>query len=183
MLALKGNQGTLFEDVRLYLDDPAHASKLSVSEPEVDGEHGRIETRQAFVCGKIDWLGDHAWPGLAAVGKVARTREINGATSQETAYYLLSASLSPTRFGEVVRAHWGIENSLHWVLDVTMSEDQSRNRKDHGPQNLALLRRWALNACKLEGSKGSIKGKLKRAGWNDDFLARLLASAGKDQMR
>ena len=89
VLALKGNQGTLFEDVRLYLDDPAHASKLSVSEPEVDGEHGRIETRQAFVCGKIDWLGDHAWPGLAAVGKVARTREINGATSQETA--LLSA--------------------------------------------------------------------------------------------
>ena len=74
-------------------------------------------------------------------------------------------------------------HSLHWVLDVTMSEDQSRNRKDHGPQNLALLRRWALNACKLEGSKGSIKGKLKRAGWNDDFLARLLASAGKDQMR
>ena len=64
-----------------------------------------------------------------------------------------------------------------------MSEDQSRNRKDHGPQNLALLRRWALNACKLEGSKGSIKGKLKRAGWDDDFLAQLLASAGKDQMR
>lgn len=183
VLALKGNQGTLFEDVRLYLDDPAHAPALLVSEPAVDGGHGRIETRQAFVCGKIDWLRDHAWPGLAAVGKVMRSREINGATSQETAYYLLSTPLPAARLGEVVRAHWGIENSLHWVLDVTMNEDQSRNRKGHGPQNLALLRRWALNACKLEGSKGSIKGKLKRAGWNDQFLARLLASTGKVQMR
>jgi hypothetical protein len=72
-----------------------------------------------------------------------------------------------------------VENSLHWVLDVTMNEDQSRNRKGHGPQNLALLRRWALNACKIEGSKGSIKGKLKHAGWNDEFLARLLSKRGR----
>jgi predicted transposase YbfD/YdcC len=183
VLALKGNQTTLFEDVRLYLDDPAHASALAVSEAEVDADHGRIETRQACICGTVDWLSDHAWPGLAAVGKVTRTREINGATSQETAYYVLSTPLAPARFGEVVRAHWGIENGLHWVLDVTMNEDQSRNRKDHGPQNLALLRRWALNACKIEGSKGSIKGKLKHAGWSDDFLARLIAVAGKSQMR
>ncbi len=183
VLALKGNQSTLFEDVRLYLDDPAHASALSASEPAVDGEHGRIETRQAFVCTNINWLRDHGWPGLAAIGKVTRNREINGATSQETAYYLLSAALPAARFGQVVRAHWGIENSLHWVLDVTMNEDQSRNRKDHGPQNLALLRRWALNACKLEGSKGSVKGKLKRAGWNDHFLARLLTLPAQGQMR
>jgi len=183
VLALKGNQGTLFEDVRLYLDDPAQAATLLASEPEVDGDHGRIETRQAFVCRKVDWLRDHAWPGLAAVGKVERSRDINGAISQETAYYLLSTALPAARFGEVVRAHWGIENGLHWVLDVTMNEDQSRSRKDHGPHNLALLRRWALNACKLEGSKGSIKGKLKHAGWNDDFLARLLAAAEKSQMR
>jgi len=183
VLALKGNQATLFEDVRLYLDDPAHASMLSASEPEVEGDHGRIETRQAFICHKVDWLRDHAWPGLEAVGKVTRSREINGVISQETAYYLLSTSLPAARFGEVVRAHWGIENSLHWVLDVTMNEDQSRNRKDHGPQNMALLRRWALNACKLEGSDGSIKGKLKHAAWNDDFLARLLSAAGKSQMR
>ena len=183
VLALKGNQGTLFDDVRLYLEDPVHAPALSISEPVVDGDHGRIETRQAFVCTKIDWLGDHQWPGLAAVGKVTRRREINGATSQETAYYLLSTPLPAARFGEVVRAHWGIENGLHWVLDVTMNEDQSRNRKDHGPQNLALLRRWALNTCKLEGSSGSIKGKLKRAGWNDDFLARLLTRAAQGQMR
>lgn len=183
VLALKGNQGTLFEDVRLYLDDPAHAATLLTDKPEVDADHGRIETRQAFVCTNMDWLRDHAWPGLAAVGKVTRSREVNGALSQETAYYLLSTALSPARFGEVVRAHWGIENSLHWVLDVTMNEDQNRSRNGHGPQNLALLRRWALNTCKLEGSKGSIKGKLKQAGWNDAFLARLLSLAGQTQMR
>jgi predicted transposase YbfD/YdcC len=177
LLALKGNQETLFEDVRLYLDDPVHAVHCSASEPQVDGDHGRIETRQAVVCNKIDWLADHKWPGLKAVAKVVRTRELKGAVAQETAYYLLSAPLLAERVAEVARAHWGIENSLHWVLDVTMNEDQSRNRKDHAPQNLALLRRWALNTCKLEGSKGSIKSKLKRAGWSDDFLARLLALA------
>jgi predicted transposase YbfD/YdcC len=100
--------------------------------------------------------------GLAAIGKVSRQRETNGTISHETAYYLLSTTLSPVRFAEVVGAHWGIENSLHWVLDVTMNEDQNRSRKDNGPQNIALLRRWALNACRLEGSQGSIKGKLKR---------------------
>jgi len=74
-------------------------------------------------------------------------------------------------------------HGLHWVLDVTMNEDQARNRKDHGPENIALLRRLALNLAKLEGSKGSMKGKLKRAGWNDAFLAKLLASFGSAQMR
>lgn len=103
VLALKGNQGTLFDDVRLYLDDPAHAAGLEESKPEVDADHGRIETRQAFVCTKVDWLGDHAWPGLAAVGKITRSREIKSVISQETAYYLLSMPLSAARFGEVVR--------------------------------------------------------------------------------
>jgi predicted transposase YbfD/YdcC len=184
LLALKGNQGTLLADVSLYLDDPAHAAKLVATEPEVEGDHGRIETRQAFVCTEIDWLqAHHQWPGLAAIGKIVRHREIRSEVSCETAYYLLSTALSPTRFATVARAHWGIENRLHWVLDVTMNEDQSRSRLDHGPQNLALLRRWAINACKLEGSKGSMKGKLKRAGWDDAFLARLLTCRPLSQMR
>ena len=148
VLALKGNQATLFEDVRLYLDDPAHAPALSASEPIVDGDHGRIETRQAYVCANIDWLHDHAWPGLAALGKVTRRREINGTVSQETAYYLLSTSLSAVRFGEVIRAHWGIENSLHWVLDTAFDEDRARTRKDHGAENLAVIRKLALNVLR-----------------------------------
>jgi hypothetical protein len=90
---------------------------------------------------------------------------------------------SQERFAQIVRAHWGIENGLHWVLDVTMNEDQLRNRKDHGPENLALLRRLALNLAKREPSKGSMRGKLKRAGWDNQFLARMLAQFASPQMR
>ncbi len=82
-----------------------------------------------------------------------------------------------------MRAHWGIENGLHWVLDVTMNEDGLRNRKDHGPENLALLRRLALNLATLEPSKASIKGKLKRAGWDSAYLVAILAQAAKSQVR
>jgi predicted transposase YbfD/YdcC len=171
VLALKGNQGTLHDDVRRYLEDPAHAATLSGA-GDVGGDHGRIETRTAFVGTKIDWLVDHRWPGLAAIGKIVRQREINRVITSETAYYLLSSALSAKRFGEVARSHSGIENSLHWVLDVTVNEDQSRTRLDHAPENLALLRRWALNACKLQGSKGSVRGKLKRAGWQGNWVKK-----------
>ena len=181
MLALKANQGTLFEDVKLFLDDPAVA--LAKAET-TDGEHGRIEVRQVALSPDIAWLQErHAWPGLQAIGKVSASRETKGQTSRETRYFLLSRVFSPERFGEIVRAHWGIENGLHWVLDVTMNEDQLRNRKDHGPENLALLRRLALNLAKLEPSKGSMKGKLKRAGWDDAYLATLLAQAAQIQTR
>ncbi len=112
-----------------------------------------------------------------------RTREVGAKVSTETAYYLLSTPLSAERFGGVARAHWGVENSLHWALDVTMNEDQARNRKDHGPQNIALLRRLALNLAKLEGSKESIKEKRMRATLHDTFLTRLLAQFGKSQIR
>ena len=132
----------------------------------------------------IGWLQErHGWPGLAAIGQIVRVREVGAKISAVTAYYLLSTALSAERFGEVARAHWGVENGLHWVLDVTMNEDQARNRKDKGPENIALLRRLALNLAKLEGSKGSIKGKLKRAGWNDAFMTKLLAAFGTTQMR
>ena len=112
-----------------------------------------------------------------------RSRELGDKVSTETAYYLLSTPLSAKRFGGVARAHWGVENGLHWVLDVTMNEDHARNRKDHGPQNIALLRRLALNLARLEGSKESLKGKRMRAALDDTFLTRLLALFGKTQMR
>ena len=119
----------------------------------------------------------------AAIGKVVRTREVGSKTSIETAYYLLSTPLCAERFVQVARAHWGVENGLHWVLDVTMNEDRVRNCKDHGPENIALLRRLALNLAKLEGSKGSMKGKLKRAGWDDAFLTSLLSQFAKSHMQ
>ncbi len=181
VLALKGNQGTLLDDVRLFLDDPE--TRLD-SATEVDKGHGRIETRMASVSGDIAWLQDsHHWPGLKAVGKVVASREIGGRTTTETRYYLLSKAFAPERFNAIVRSHWSIENQLHWVLDVVFNEDQARNRKDHGPQNLALLRKLALNLAKLEPSKGSMRGKLKRAGWDNAFLASMLSQFTKVQMR
>jgi predicted transposase YbfD/YdcC len=172
-LALKGNQGTLHDDVRLLLDDAE--CKATTSAPVVEADHGRIETRTATVSTDIDWLQkQHQWPGLKAIGKVERVRETPEKTTTETAYYLLSAALSPERFNEVVRQHWGVENRLHWRLDVVMNEDQDRTRLGNGPENLAVLRHMALNAMQKEGSKGSLRGKFKRAAWNNDFLNRLL---------
>jgi predicted transposase YbfD/YdcC len=108
-LALKGNQGTLHADVIRYLDDPEAVT--TTAPPVVEGDHGRIETRISVVATDIDWLQqDHQWPGLKAIGKVIRTRETSAKTTVETAYYLLSSPLSPERFGEVARAHWGVEN-------------------------------------------------------------------------
>jgi predicted transposase YbfD/YdcC len=173
VFALKGNQGTLHDDVRLFLNDPDNGC---VSHSVTDGDHGRIETRTAMVSSDIAWLQQsHAWPGLAAVGKIMRVRETSTKTTTETAYYLLSAPLSADRFSQVVRSHWDIENGLHWVLDVVFNEDQNRSRKDNSPKNLAVLRHMAMNIVRKESSKGSMRVKLKRAGWNNDFLASLLA--------
>ncbi len=172
-LALKGNQETLHRDVVLFLDDPA--SNTTTARPVVDADHGRIETRAATVSTDIAWLVQtHRWPGLKAVGKVERIRESDGKTSCETAYYLLSAPLSPERLNEVVRSHWGVENRLHWRLDVVMNEDQDRSRLGNAPHNLAVLRHMALNVMQKDGEKGSLRGKIKRAGWDEAYLAKLL---------
>ena len=180
-LALKGNQGSLFNDVREFLDDPAAPVDTATA---TDGGHARIETRAASISTDIDWLqARHKWPGLKAIGKIVSTREVDGKISTQTRYYLLSSAFPATRFNDIVRSHWSIENSLHWVLDVVMSEDQLRNRRDHGPENLAMLRHLALNLAKLEPSKGSMRGKLKRAGWDDDYLAKLLNGFNRLEVR
>ena len=173
-LPVKGNQGTMHDDVTMFLNDPAR--EAGETHETVDADHGRIETRVAEVSTDIAWLQEsHKWPGLAAIGKVVRTRAIKGEAKSETAYYLLSTPLTAERFNEVVRSHWGVENSLHWRLDVVMNEDQMRNRLDNGPYNLAILRHMAINVMQKEGSKGSLRGKFKRAGWQDAYLTRLLS--------
>ena len=106
---------------------------------------------------------------------MVRVRETVAKTTTETAYYLLSTHLSAERLNEVVRSHWGVENRLHWRLDVVMNEDQARNRLGDGPENLAVLRHMALNVMQKDPTKGSLRGKLKRAGWDDAYLASLLA--------
>ena len=148
--------------------------------------HGRIETRIASVSSDVDWLQEaHHWPGLSAVGKVhaIRRRDGDSVDSEQSRYYLLSETYSVERFNSIVREHWGIENRRHWVLDVTCNEDQARNRKGYCAENLALLRKLALNLARLEASKGSMRGKLKGAGWDDSFLISILSQFTKIHMR
>ena len=179
VLALKGSQETLHDDVRLHPADPENAEKI-LRFKDLDKDRGRIEIREAAVCHDIDMLQDlHHWPGLQAVGKVTSTREIRGKQSAETRYFLLSGKPGPERFLETVRAHWAVENPLRWVLDVTMGEDSLRSRKDNGPENLALMRKPALNLARATPTrkKQSMRGKLKRAGWDNGFLLKLISFA------
>ena len=181
VLALKGNQGSLHDDVRTFLDDPERPAEARHT--TVDGEHGRIETRTSHRCRPRSHGSKSSMPaGAGRHRHDGPTREIAGKSTTERSYYLLSTPLSAEMFAAVTRAHWGVENGLHWVLDVTMNEDQARHCKDHGPEN-ALLRRLALNLAKLEGSKGSMKGTLKRAGWDNAFLTSLLAQFRNSHMR
>jgi predicted transposase YbfD/YdcC len=118
------------------------------------------------------WWGSqkrHRWPGLAAIGKVVRTRETASTAATETAYYLLSAALSPERLGQVARSHWGVENRFHWVLNTVMHEDKTRNRNDNSAYNLAILRHMALNLIQRDRSRVSLRTKFNLAAWKDGF--------------
>ena len=158
------------------MNDPAQDGNC-LCHRDVDGGHGRIGTRTAGIAHDVDWLqGRHRRPGLAAVGKVVAMRETGAGTTTETRYCIMSAKLAPQRFRHAVRSHWAIGNSLHWVLDVTMNEDRQRNRTGNGPENLALLRRMALNVARIEPGKDAMRGKLKRAGWDNNFLLDMIRS-------
>ncbi len=180
VLALKRNHRALHADVNQWFSDVRYASAEGHS--TADADHGRVETRTSLVSTDIDQLRKrHRWPGLAAVGRVIRTRQtcIKGTPKKttETAYYLLSTPLSPERLGRTVRSHWGVENRLHWVLNVVMNEDQARSRMDNSPYNLAILRHMALNLMQKDRSKVSLRGKFNLAGWKNEYLAKLLAQA------
>ena len=124
----------------------------------------------------IQWLGrEDQWPGLASIAALEVERRIGKKVTKETRYFISSLKGSAKQLAEAARKHWGIENSLHWVLDVTMNEDQSRVRKDHAPENLALLRRLALNLIKkTKRPKASVRGSIKKAGWDNSFLEAIL---------
>ncbi len=129
-----------------------------------------------MVSTEIGWLQkQHQWPGLAAIGEVVRVRETPGQPTTETADYLPGTVLSGERFNEVVRSHWGVENRLHWRLDVVMNEDQDQTRMDNGPHNLAVLPPHGAQRHAEGPSKGSLRGKFMRAAWDDRYLAQLLA--------
>ena len=174
VLALKGNRGALYEDVRPYPDDPAQDGNC-LCHRDVDGSHGRIGTRTADVAHDIDRLqGRHRRPGPAAVGKAVAMRGTGTGTTTGTRHHIMSAELSPQRFQHAVRGRWAIGNPLHWVLDVTMNGDLQRNRTGHGPENLAPLRRPALNVARIEPGRDAMRGKPERAGWDNNFLPDMI---------
>ena len=179
ILALKGNQGNLHDDIRLYFQDNVESGFKDVEftyRETVDGDHGRIETRRYWCTSEIDWLPDKdLWKGLRTVIMVERERDLDDKITMETSYYISSMENCTEKLTEAVRSHWGIENSLHWVLDIAFREDECRIRKENAPENMAVLRHIALNLLKNEGSKRrSIKTKRLKAGWDNKYLVQVL---------
>ena len=178
LLALKANRPAMLREVEAFFADPPEPLEAFET---TDAGHGRVETRRHRVTHSVDWLfsdrryaGEPRLPGLATLACVEATRTEAGKTTRSTRYYLSSARLTPETFARAVRAHWAIENSLHWVLDVTFDEDRARNRRDHGPENLAILRRLTLNLLNKARPKMSAARKRKRAGWSDAFARTII---------
>jgi predicted transposase YbfD/YdcC len=178
VLALKGNQGTLREDVELFAKEQKAKgfpdTTVSVAKT-VDGDHGRIETRLVTVLHDVAWLAErHAWPGLAGLVIIDSTRETGGKTECETRYYLTSSPLPAERLGPVVRDHWAVENGLHWVLDMTFRDDECRVRTANAPENFVTLKHMAANLARKAKGRDSVRLRLKTAAWDDDYLASLI---------
>jgi predicted transposase YbfD/YdcC len=180
VLALKGNQGTLHEDVELFAaEQKANGFKdTQVSRHEtIDGDHGRIETRAYTAFHDVAWLQErHDWPGLKGLVMVESTREIGDKIERETRFYITSLVWLASQLGPVIRGHWGIENSVHWVMDMLFRDDQCRIRTDHAPANFTTLKHMALNLIRRAPGKDSLRVRRKVAAWDDDFLASLIAA-------
>jgi predicted transposase YbfD/YdcC len=172
-LALKGNQSKLFDLVARRF---ARSSKRSAAQRREPSTHDRHETRRATVIRDTSIAAAKLFPGVVALGRITSRRQLKGKRADKPAvrYFLLSKYLSASRLLHVVRSHWSIENRMHWLLDVLFDEDASRARKDHGPENLAVLRRLALNIIRSHPARISMRQKVKRAGWDDPCLHDLL---------
>jgi predicted transposase YbfD/YdcC len=181
VLAVKGNQATLAHDVQAAFE-PTTRDFAPQYAKTVNKGHGRVEIRECWVTDAPDvltFIQDYkAWSGLRSLVKITSERRLPTKTESQTRYFISSLPPDPAHLLQVVRAHWQIENALHWVLDIAFREDENRVRKDHAPRNLALLRRLALNLLKREASlKVGIKAKRLRAGWDAPYLLKVLGSS------
>jgi predicted transposase YbfD/YdcC len=178
VLALKGNQGSLQKDVELFVTEQkakGFADTKVSQNTTIDGDHGRIETRTTTVIHDVGWLQErHDWPGLNAVVMVESSREISGKAETETRFYITSLIMVAALLGPVVRSHWSVENSLHWVMDMVFRDDECRVRTEHAPANFAAIKHMAQNLLRNAPGKSSLRSRRKAAGWDDDFLASLV---------
>lgn len=172
VIALKGNQPAL-QAAAAALVAKARTPATAITTTQGHA-HGREEMRTARVVAAPGLGRKHGFAGLAAIGEVHRTRIVNGKLQEETWLYIMSRRMSSADLLSVVRGHWDIENGLHWGLDVVYREDECRTRKDHGPENLALLRRICVNTFRIDSKKDTMRGKMMRASWNDSYLFKLM---------
>jgi predicted transposase YbfD/YdcC len=179
VLALKGNQGTLRDDVEEFFTEQKvneYADCKPSRHQTLEKSHGRIETRTVTVVDEIDWLKQrHAWTGLASIVMVESRREIGAKNEHETRFYITSLSACAERIGLAIRGHWGIENGLHWVMDMVFRDDECRIRKDNAPANFATIKHMACNLLRQAPGKDSLRVKRKVAAWDDDYLATIIA--------
>ena len=180
ILALKGNQGTLREDVEVFAAEQQGCGfqDTAISRAEtVDGDHGRIETRTVTVMYDMAWLQHrHDWPGLKAVAIVESVRESGTKTERETRFYIMSMKSPAEQVAPAIRGHWAVENSLHWVMDMTFRDDECRVRTDNAPANFAVIKHMAHNLLRNAPCKQSIRLRRKAAAWDDDFLVKLIVT-------
>jgi predicted transposase YbfD/YdcC len=179
-MSLKKNWPAVYADVEQLFSDPPDNVSFETKET-VDLTGGRIETRRHTVCHKVDWMtsdrhypGEPVFPDLAMIGRIETEVERNDKIERETRYYLCSIALCALTFARVVRAHWGVENRLHWVLDVIFREDLARLRTGDEPQNMAIIRHTTLNLLSRAKPTVSLKNRRKRAGWNVNYLETLI---------
>jgi len=181
VLAVKENHKRLYDDTVLFFKEMESMKSEGFTFNEhktVDGDHGRIETRKYVMTSDIGWLQDkESWAGLKSLGMVESTREIKGKCSHEKRYYISSLECDAKKFGNAVRSHWGIENSVHWVLDIAFREDESRIRKGAAPENFAAIRHIALNLLRNNKTfKGSVKTKRLNAAMDTKYLENVMFS-------
>lgn len=179
VLALKGNQRTLHDDVALFVAEQKAKDfqDTAISRHRtVDGDHGRIETRATTVIHDVAWLQErHNWPGLKGIVMVESIREIDGKAEHETRLYLTSLILVAAQLGLIVRDHWAVENCLHWVMDMVFRDDECRVRTENAPANFTTIKHMALNLLRGAPGKDSLRLRRKVAAWDDDFLKTLVS--------